>query len=311
MVQEVGNGPAMREFVDLGITLGGDRPGIGWSMAEQRRRLRNLDPPGGDAALLLARRGGRAVGRLTAHRQAAGQASGGEGSFGFLVIERQGDLDVLEGLLDAAGSWLVDRGGTTLLGPLSWTSSEEAGVLVAGHDEPPVTGRAWTPPWYGALLEAAGLAVADEMCSFRLSAEVEGGAGAAALTPAAFSVPRELMRFADPALLLSHPGGGGSVVAVPDVVGGLAVGRAGERGRGAWSLASQARRRAWTGCVVLAVDGPESVLIPGLCAAARRAGYAWVLSPWAPDGRRPVMRHRLYRTDVASAGTLEADGGNR
>ncbi len=298
----------MREFADLGIALGDDRPGIGWLMAGQRRRLRALDPPDGDAALFLARRGGRAVGRLTAHRQAANQESDAEGCFGFLVIEGPDDLDVARGLLDAAASWLADRGCTSLLGPLSWTSSDEAGVLVAGHDEPPITGRAWTPPWYGPLLEAAGLEVADEMCSYRLAVEV--GAGAVALTPAAFAVPAELQRFADPALLLRHPGSGGSVVAVPDVAGGLAVGRAGDRPRGAWSLARQARTRAWTGCVVLAVDGPESVLIPGLCAAARRAGYSWVLSPWAPDARRPVMRHRLYRIGVEPPSRLEPDGGN-
>ncbi len=91
------------------------------------------------------------------------------------------------------------------------------------------------------------------------------------------------------------------MVAVPDVAGGLAgAGPArAKTGRRAWSMARQARRRDWAGCVVTAVDGPESVLIPGLCAAAGRAGYQWVLSPWAPtDDVEPVMRHRLYRGDV-------------
>ena len=106
-------------------------------------------------------------------------------------------------------------------------------------------------------------------------------------------------RFADPALLLTLPDGAGSVVAVPDVAGGLAPAGGGGRGRGAWSMAKQARRREWAGCVVTALDGPESVLVPGLCAAAAAAGYEWVLSPWAPDDRDPVMRHRLYRGDVS------------
>jgi hypothetical protein len=96
-------------------------------------------------------------------------------------------------------------------------------------------------------------------------------------------------------------------MAVPDVAGGLADAGAGDAGgtrpaaRRAWSMARQARRREWAGCVVTAVDGPESVLIPALCAAAGRAGYLWVLSPWAPaDHEPPVLRHRLYWGDAAT-----------
>jgi len=301
-IEEVGKGLPWRQFADLALAFGGGHAGVEWLLAGQRRRLRALEPPGGQAALLLARRDGRPIARLSAHR-----LDDGSGAFGFLAVEGPDDGDAVRALLKAASEWLAERGSTTVLGPLSWTAAEEAGVLVAGHDQPAATGRAWNPPWYGDLLEGAGLEVAEEMCSYRLATTGADDTGAAFLTPAPFAVSPDVAAYADPALLLAWPEGDGSVVAVPDVAGGLAgAGPAGATsrsasGRRAWSLARQARRRDWAGCVVTAVDGPESVLIPGLCAAAGRAGYQWVLSPWAPTSdEEPVMRHRLYRADVAS-----------
>jgi hypothetical protein len=293
-VEEVGKGVPWREFADLAVALSADHPGADWLLAGQRRRLRAHLPPFGEAVLLLARRGGRPVARLSAHRQ-----GDGDGSFGFFAVESPGDLDAVQALMTAAARWLAERGSQTMVGPLSWTAAEEAGVLVAGNDEPASTGRAWNPPWYGDLLEAAGLAVADELCSYRLAA-AKAGAGSMTLMPKEFVVPEDVGPFVDPALMLSTPDGAASVMAVPDVAGGLGPRGGRARRGGAWSMASQARRRAWTGCVVTAVDGPASILVPALCAAASRAGYRWVLSPWAPDGRDPVMRHRLYRAPVAA-----------
>lgn len=285
-LEEVGKGLPRRDFADLAVALCAEHPGAGWLLAGQRRRLQSQPPPRGEASLLLARRAGRPIARLSAHRQADG-----EGCFGFLAVEGPGDGDAVLALLQAAATWLAGQGADTLVGPLSWTAAEEAGVLVEGHDQPAATGRAWNPPWYAELLEAAGLTVIDELCTYRLAA---GGDGPD-LAPADLVVPSDVGRFADPALLLADPASGGSVVAVPDLAGGLG----GER-RSAWSMARQARRRDWRGCVVTALDGPPSVLVPGLCAAAGRAGYQWVLSPWAPDDHISVMRHRLYRGELAA-----------
>jgi hypothetical protein len=290
MVEEVGKGLPGRAFADLALALGSGHPGAEWLLAGQRRRLQGGSPPDGQAARLLASRNGRPVARLSAHRQADGT-----GSFGFLAIEDPDQVDALRALLAAAASWLGERGASSMIGPLSWTAADEAGVLVAGHELAAVTGRAWNPPWYGAALEAAGLEVAEELCSYRLPALDD--ANATTLTRAPFAVASDLARFADPALLLEWTEGDGSVVAVPDVAGGL---RPGEGVGRAWSLARQARRREWAGCVITALDGPESVLVPALCAAAGRAGYQWVLSPWAPSAHDiPIMRHRLYRGEVA------------
>ena len=307
-LEEVGKGLPRRDFADLALALYADHPGASWLLSGQRRRLLGVAPPAGEASLLLARRGGRPIARLSAHCQVDG-----EGCFGFLAVEGPADGDAVVALLAAAAEWLAGHGASAIIGPLSWSAAEEAGVLVEGNDLPAVTGRAWTPAWYGDLLEAAGLTVAEELCTYRLAAVAFE---APDLVRADLVVPFDVGRFADPALLLADPLSGGSIVAVPDLAGGLDVGLVREaRGgrRSAWSMARQARRRDWNGCVVTALDGPPSVLIAGLRAAAGRAGYQWVLSPWAPGasgdggeaaagdgGEAPVMRHRLYRGDLAS-----------
>lgn len=287
-VEEVGKGLAGSDFADLAVALGYGHPGVDWLLAGQRRRLRSVPPPGGEAARLLARRDGRPVARVTAHQQEDGLAS-----FGFLAVAGPGDADAVRVLMAAAAQWLGDRGAETMIGPLSWTAADEAGVLVAGSDEPGATGRPWNLPWYGDVLESSGLEPAEDRCSYWLEAEANDAAPR--LMPAPFVVPADVGRWADPALLLASPDGEGAIVAVPDIAGGLAGAR-----RGAWSAARRARRQEWAACVVISVDGPESVLVPGLCAAAARAGYRRVLASWAPDDRPPVMRHRLYRASVAS-----------
>jgi hypothetical protein len=307
-VEEADQGPARRPFLDLPFMLGHTEPEAAWLLGRQRRRLasrrHSLSGSAGEAGYFLARSGGRPVGRITGHIQ----EPGGQGWFGFLVLDGPGDADVARALLGAAARWLEQRGCETLTGPMSFTAEEEAGVLVEGHSEPLVTARAWTPPWYASVLSAAGLSVYEELASYRINTS-DGGdlgrelgcdplrrSGVPVAERAELVVPRELAPFTDPALLLALPDGGGAVVAVPDVGRALGAGRV----RGAWSLARRARRRSWEGCVVIGLDGPEEVLIGALCAAARRAGYQWVLSPWGPPGAVPVLRHRLYTGETSA-----------
>jgi hypothetical protein len=296
---EVGKGPLLRQFLDLPVALGGFPPGADWMLAAQRRRLRSGSPPeeGAAAALLLAHRGGKPVGRMTAHVSEPGT----EARFGFMVVEGAGDGDVAAALLAAAAGWAAERGRTTLIGPMSWGPQEEAGVLVAGQDGLLVTGRAWTPPWYGDLLAGAGLAPLEELRSYRLAAAGAGPPGTGLRARASLAVPGEMKGYADPELLLAGADGEGAIVAVPDITGAMASRRddGHSLARGAWSMARRARKRTWEGCVVIALDGAEEVLIPSLCASAGRAGYQWVLSPWAPAGTEPVMVHRLYTGAVA------------
>ena len=86
-------------------------------------------------------------------------------------------------------------------------------------------------------------------------------------------------RFVDIRLLL--PG----IIAVPDLTParGSAV-----------TLARMARRREWTGCTILSVDGDPATKVPELLAAAHAAEYDWVISPWSPDDAAPETVHARF-----------------
>src|SRR5436305_2940296 len=74
----------------------------------------------GDAEYFLARREGRVVGRITAQIDHAFNEFHGSrsGMFGFL--ELVDDQEVLNGLLDAAVTWLTERRCERMLGPMDF-----------------------------------------------------------------------------------------------------------------------------------------------------------------------------------------------
>jgi GNAT superfamily N-acetyltransferase len=112
----------------------------------------------GDAQLLLARRDGRVVGRMSAHYDDAFNAQQGNrwGMFGFLELED--DPEILPPLLAAAASWLGAHGRDRMVGPMDFTVNDESGVLIDGFEREPLIRQPWQPPYYQRLCEQAGLA---------------------------------------------------------------------------------------------------------------------------------------------------------
>jgi GNAT superfamily N-acetyltransferase len=111
----------------------------------------------GDAQLLLARRGGRVVGRMSAQVDRAFNAYQGNdwGMFGFLELEE--DAEVLPALLEAGAQWLREQGCDRAVGPMDFTMLDECGVLVDGYERAPLVRQPWHPPYFRELCEAAGL----------------------------------------------------------------------------------------------------------------------------------------------------------
>jgi hypothetical protein len=278
-VEEVTGRSELRRFTELPQALHGtDACFAPLLMAWERYRLdpqRNPYFETGDAIYLLARRLGRPVGRIAGHIAAPGR----EGGFGFWWTVD--DAEVATALLDAAQAWLVDRGCTSMTGPLSFTADEEAGVLVAGHEAPGVTGRPWQPPHLAHHLAAAGLEVVEDRPTWRLPA-----AGGDPTLPAGDGVPGHAGSYADRRLVLQ------GVAAVPDVAEALRSSAV----RDAWRLAARARRRDWSTCTVVRCTADPAVAVPALQAAAAEAGYRWVVSPWSPDpAATPEAVHRIFR----------------
>src|SRR5574341_411957 len=78
----------------------------------------------------------------------------GAGLFGF--FECAEDPETARALLEAAESALRQEGMTRVLGPVNLTTNDEVGLLVDGFTSRPMVLSPYNPPFYAALLAAAG-----------------------------------------------------------------------------------------------------------------------------------------------------------
>jgi GNAT superfamily N-acetyltransferase len=118
----------------------------------------------------LARRGRRAVGRVSAavNRRFNEHYGSKIGFFGF--FESEDDPAIAHMLLDAAAGWLRERGMTAMRGPGEYSNAthERQGVLVEGFEFPPTVELTHNPPYYAALIEGCGLAKAKDYVAYMI-----------------------------------------------------------------------------------------------------------------------------------------------
>lgn len=271
----------LRRFRDVPYLLHrGDprwKPGVrayeSWRLDSQRHPYFDR----GDAAYFLARRAGQPAGRIVAHRDEQGAT---DAWFGFFAAPD--DAEVVEALLDAAQEWLRGEGASSMTGPVSWWAHEEFGVMVDGHDQPSITGRSWHPEWYAASLLDAGMEPGETRRTFRLS--TAGAQGAEPTIDGTTEIPPHAGGYADPALVMAD------IAAVPEVSSTLASASV----RSAWRVAREVRRNGFDTAVCVRCDGDPAELVPRLLVAARRAGYAWLIAPWGPQGSVPETVHQVF-----------------
>ena len=121
-----------------------------------------------EAEYFLAWRDGRPVGRITAQvdRNLNEFQDNAWGLFGF--FECEDDPEAARALVDAAAAWLRERGRDRMVGPMDFTTNDECGLLVEGHDRPPIIFTPWQHPYYQGLLEEAGLTKAMDTFMWEL-----------------------------------------------------------------------------------------------------------------------------------------------
>jgi GNAT superfamily N-acetyltransferase len=121
----------------------------------------------GEAAFFIAYRDGRPIGRITAqvNRRHLDLHQDATGHFGF--FDCVDDPEAATSLVNAAATWLKPHGLTRMLGPLSFSTNEECGCLIAGFDTPPAILMPHAAPWTQHLLEAAGLAKEMDLFVYR------------------------------------------------------------------------------------------------------------------------------------------------
>lgn len=165
-----------KAFVELSWRLYANDPN--W-VAPLKQEAYDLITPGknpffehAEAGYFLARRGDRAVGRISAHidHLATGmpveQGMGpGTGNFGLFEAE---DDAAAKALLAAAEDWLRGKGMTRVLGPISLSIWEEPGLLIQGHDHPPTVMMGHDSPTYQAMIEGAGYRPVKQLKTYEL-----------------------------------------------------------------------------------------------------------------------------------------------
>ena len=93
----------------------------------------------------------------------------------FGLFETINDPEVAAGLLEAAGRWVRSRGAKAIRGPASFTTNEECGLLIKNFDKPMIM-MPYNPPYYQALVEAAGFEkVMDIHCMYMDRSLIEAG----------------------------------------------------------------------------------------------------------------------------------------
>ena len=93
----------------------------------------------------------------------------------FGLFETIDDPEAAAGLLEAAGQWVRSRGAEAIRGPASFTTNEECGLLIKNFDKPMIM-MPYNPPYYEALVEAAGFEkVMDVHCMYMDRSLIEAG----------------------------------------------------------------------------------------------------------------------------------------
>ncbi len=147
----------LRAFIKLPWRLYRDEPNwVAPLVMDLKKRLdkdRNPFFKHAEAQYFLAYRDRRPVGRISAHVDHAfnGFQENDWGLFGF--FECEDDVEAAGALIQAAERWLRERRRDRIVGPMDFTTNDEIGLLVAGHEYPPIILCPWHHRYYQRLLE--------------------------------------------------------------------------------------------------------------------------------------------------------------
>ena len=161
---------ALERFIALPYALHRGDPGFAPPLRRDVRALlspRNPFFAHAEAAYFLAERDGAVVGRIAAIHNRAHNAFHGDrvGFFGF--FETIDDAEVAGALFDRAASWLAERGLDVLRGPTSFSTNDEAGLLVDGFATPAALMMPHNPAYYVRLVEGAGFRKAKDLLAYQ------------------------------------------------------------------------------------------------------------------------------------------------
>jgi GNAT superfamily N-acetyltransferase len=172
-IRRVASRRDLNTFIKLPFALYRNEPRwVAPLLIDLRKRLDHKRNPffrHADAQYFLAWRDGRAVGRISAHidRNLNEFQDNSWGMFGWFECEQ--DPEAARALVSAAEGWLRERGRDRMVGPMDFTTNDECGLLIEGHERPPIILCPWHHPYYQPLLEQElGLAKAMDLFMWEL-----------------------------------------------------------------------------------------------------------------------------------------------
>ncbi|OBF42443.1 transcriptional regulator [Mycolicibacterium peregrinum] len=158
-VREVTSPADARRFVDLPWHLyRGDarwRPMLRRVMRTKMNATKNALHREVELANFVAYQGEKPVGRISASIDSEYVKRYGDCGF-FGHFESTADDDVAGALLETAENWVRRRGMDKMIGPYSYSTREEVGLLAEGYDTPPTLMQPYNPQHYLGLVESAG-----------------------------------------------------------------------------------------------------------------------------------------------------------
>ncbi len=170
-VRPVASGRDQRRFIDFGYSLyDGDPhfvPPLRMDQAKVLNPKKNPFFEHGEVGLFLAEDAtGNVVGRIAAIRNGMHLKKYDDniGFFGF--FETVDDETVVDSLLNAASSWLKERGLVAMRGPANPSLNDTSGLLVEGFDREPSILMAYNKPYYEAHLLRYGFERAMTMFAY-------------------------------------------------------------------------------------------------------------------------------------------------
>jgi len=175
-VRPIGGKHDRKLFVDAAYRLNASDPN--W-VPPLRMEALELITPGknpfyehAEQQLYLAERGGKVVGRISAHidhlllgmppEQGGGPGVGNWGLF------EAADAEAATTLIESAEAWLRDKGMTSVMAPISCSIWEEPGLLVQGHDHPPTVMMGHANAAYQGWIEALGYRGIKDLLTYNL-----------------------------------------------------------------------------------------------------------------------------------------------
>lgn len=176
-VEVVNTAKRMKQFIELPFRLYADDPQWVAPLRSDMKRLMSPrhNPFFREAQIehfLAVDEQGRAQGRVSVSIHAEYNQRFGDEHVFFGFFEVAPDPAIARALFKAVSNWARERGKSRLLGPYSYTSTQDAALLLEDLDgRPPTLLQTYNPLWYAKTLKQVGFELAFTFSTYGVDAE--------------------------------------------------------------------------------------------------------------------------------------------